>query len=237
MQINNNKKPVPDFCLNTAKCPLLQSEVSFGEIGRPVTWVDVAGLFPAPRDCLAAFLVSSAAEVLAGVKPANFVRVFRRKLPCGRSIYRLWQDYSEELLADSHLRALILREDSDAMSLLLYRPDLLERRLLGRTMQTFLQQRGYPQPLTLNTALEHLQNCFSVHDSPDEVGMFLGYPYKDVHGFITQRSKPWPGRCLWRIYGPPHRSLGLYRRYSEKRNNMNDKLVSGVPPTDLLMAA
>lgn len=205
--------------------------------GRELTWVDAINVFPAPKDCLAAFLVASAAEVLAGVKPANLIRVLKRDMPCGRSLYKLWCRYGSELLEQSRLSALTLRDEDGALLLLLYRPDLLKRRLSGMTMQAFLRRRGYPQPADLATALAHLKSRFSQDGSPDEVGMFLGYPLKDVHGFINRRQDPWPGRCLWRIYGPPQRSLRLYRRYFEERKALTDKLVSGQSPAALLVAA
>lgn len=206
-------------------------------VRRELTWVDAVNFFPGPRDCLAAYLVANAAEVLAGVKPANLIRVLKRDMPCGRSIYKLWKEYGSELLTQSPLDALILRDEEDAMLLLFYRSDLLERRLSGRTMQSFLKRRGYPQVLDLDASLAHLQGRFSYQDSPDEVGMFLGYPAKDVHGFIRQRSRPWQGRCLWRIYGPPQRSLRLYRRYFEERQALTAKMAAGCSPAELLLAA
>ena len=209
-----------------------------GNSAREFTWVDAINSFPAPKDCLAAFLVASTAEVLAGVKPANLIRVLKRKMPCGRSVYKLWQKFGPELLGNSRLDALLLREEEDALLLLFYCPELLKRRLSGRTMQTFLKRCGYPQPLTMQTALEHLQKSFSEHQgSPDEVGMFLGYPMKDVHGFIDQRPNPWQGRCLWRIYGPPQRSLRLYQRYFEERQALTAKLITERAPANLLAAA
>lgn len=205
--------------------------------GRGLTWVDAVNLYPASKECLGAFLVASAAEVLAGVKPANLIRMLKRDMPCGRSIYRLWKLYGAELLEQSQLSALELREEDDALLLLFYRPDLLERRLSGRTMQVFLKRRGYPQHLNLKSALDYLCQTFSHQGSPDEVGMFLGYPLKDVHGFIDQRPDPWQGRCLWRIYGPPQRSLRLYQRYFEERNELTSKLARGYSPSELLKAA
>lgn len=216
-------------------CPATRK--SLDASGRELTWVDAVNLYPAPKECLAAFLVASAAEVLAGVKPANLIRMLKRDMPCGRSVYKLWQRYGIELLEQSQLSALELREEDDALLLLFYRPDLLDRRLSGRTMQAFLKRRGYPQKLTLTSALDYLRQTFSHQGSPDEVGMFLGYPLKDVHGFIDQRPNPWQGRCLWRIYGPPQRSLRLYKRYFDERKALTDKLATGFRPADLLLAA
>lgn len=210
---------------------------SSGDGARGLTWVDLVAFYPAPQDCLAAFLVSSAAEVLRGVKPANLIRIVRRRLPCGRSLYGLWQDFGAQVLHGSALSALTLRDNDDGVLLLLYRPELLEVRLKGRTMRTFLQRMGYPAPGDLASCLRHLQKSFADHNSPDEVGLFLGYPVKDVKRFMTGHPNPWQGRCLWRIYGPPSRSLRLYRRYCEERRQMTGQLISGVLPATLLKAA
>ncbi len=203
---------------------------------RELTWVDLVNSYPSPRECLAAFVVSSAAEVIAGVKPANLIRIIRRKLPCGRCMHQLWQENGADMLRNSALKVLTLRSDADGLSLLFYRPELLGKRLSSRTMQSFLAGFGYPQPLTLAMALTHLQQVCQVEDSPDEIGMFLGYPLKDVKGFISGKSRPWQGRCLWRVYGPPGRSLRLYRRFYAERQVINRSMMAGNDPAALLLA-
>jgi len=107
---------------------------SVPRVDRELTWVDVAGLFPAPQECLAAFVAIAAAEVLSGAKPANLIRIANRRLPCGRRMYRLWQKYGSDLLKNSPLSARPMQTKEDSVLLLIYRSDLLERRLSGRTM-------------------------------------------------------------------------------------------------------
>ena len=200
-----------------------------------MTWIDVAGLFPAPKECLAAFLAVAAAEVLSGIKPANMVRVPNQRLPCGRRMYRLWQKFGAELLLDLPLSVMPMKTEKNSILLLIYRADLLEMRLRGRTMQTFLVRQGYSRPFTLEKTLQHLQESFST-GIPHEVGMFLGYPLKDVKGFMAQ-NKPSQQQGLWRIYGPPTRSLKLSNDYRRKRQEMIKKLTIGHVPYRLLQAA
>ena len=229
-------------CLVKHNCcteKMLQKSVSNHsalQVDRELTWIDVAGLFPAPQECLAAFFAVAAEEVLSGAKPANMIRIPNQRLPCGRRMYRLWQKFGAELLKNSSLSVKPMRTEKESVLLLIYRSDLLERRLHGRTMQTFLARYGYPRPLTLENTLQHLQDSFS-GGIPHEVGMFLGYPVKDVKGFITQVSEPSQGRGMWRIYGPPARSLRLSNLYRSKRQEMIARLATGRIPFHLLQAA
>lgn len=206
------------------------------ELDRELTWIDVARLFPAPKECLAAFLTVSAAEVLAGIKPANLIRIPNQKLPCGRRMYRLWQRFGGELLEDLPFSVMTMKASKDSTLLLVYRSDLLQKRLQGRTMQTFLYRLGYSQPLTLEKTLERLQASFET-DIPHEVGMFLGYPLKDVKGFMTQKTAPSQERGMWRIYGPAGRSLRLSNYYRSKRQEVIRKLSIGHVPYQLLQVA
>jgi hypothetical protein len=203
---------------------------------RELTWIDVAGIFPTPQECLAAFFAVAAAEVISGAKPANMVRIPNQKLPCGRRMYRLWQKFGPDLLNDLPVSVRTMKTEKDSALLLIYRSDLLERRLSGKTMQTFLLRHGYPQPLTLEKTLHHLQESFSL-GVPHEVGMFLGYPIKDVKGFMRYGAKFSHGRGLWRIYGPPARSLRLNSFYRSKRQEVIAKLAAGCLPSQLLQAA
>jgi len=200
---------------------------------KELTWIDVAGMFPAARECLTAFIAIAAAEVLSGAKPANMIRVPNQMLPCGRRMYGLWQEFGDELIADLPLSVRPMQTEKNSVLLLLYRPDLLKKRLSGLTMQTFLARQGYPQPFTLEKTLCHLQEAFRF-GIPHEVGMFLGYPAKDVKGFMSKRTAPSQGRGLWRIYGPPTRSMKLSNFYRSKKQEMISKLASGYFPLQLL---
>jgi hypothetical protein len=192
--------------------------------------------FPDPEQCLASCLALWGAEVLRSSKPANLISVNNRRLPCGRNLYHLWLDQGDRALANSPLRTKVLFENPQYISLLIYRPELLQRRLSSRTMGAFLKQYGYPQPMSLDSALTHLKDSWK-DNVPDEIGMFLGYPFKDVKGFIHKTSQPWNGRCLWRIYGPTSRSIRLYNHYRQAREEIATKLAASTDPLKILMAA
>ncbi len=224
-------------CSNTngQSCPQRQFCPAVKE-GRDPTWVEVAGLYPAPRDCLAAFVAVSAAEVLAGVKPANLIRIVNRRLPCGRRLYRLWRKYGMAIVDDSPLSVAVMREEQDSVLLLFYDEKLLQQKFRSKTMQAFLGDHCGIVSGSLEEALNCLRRSFR-SGVPHEIGAFLGYPLKDVRGFIKGTSKPFAGGGMWRIFGPPARSLRLNDLYRRTRSEMMAQLLAQTSPVDLLRAA
>ncbi len=188
-------------------------------------WLELTSGFPDERDCLAAFLALETAEVLAETKPANLIRLSNRRQPCGRNLSHLWRSFGASLLADSELRALPLRENSDGILLLFFSEKLLCQQLHDPAAATFLRQLGYPPSGDLSETLAELQCRFHADSGlPHEIGVFLGYPLKDVAGYMGRADLPCTGCRLWRIYGDPGPSLALSDRFIACRNQMADRL-------------
>ncbi|WP_321531391.1 DUF3793 family protein [uncultured Desulfuromonas sp.] len=189
------------------------------------SWKDVSGHFPSPQECLAAFLVLSAAEVLEEVKPANLVRISHKPYACGRNIADLWQKHGQGLMADSPLQAYNLCSEPGRYLLLIYHPDLLQKRLSSLTSRAFLTRLGYRQPHSIETVLEQLAQRFALNNElPHEIGWFLGYPLKDVEGFMGRKPLNVSGQRLWKIYGRPHRSNALADLYHKHHHRVARQL-------------
>lgn len=201
-------------------------------------WLELAWDFPDERDCLASFLALETAEVLAGAKPANLIRLSNRLQPCGRNLHLLWRSFGDSLLADSELQALPLRKNNEGSLLLFYSGDLLQQQLQYPAAASFLQQMGYPCSTSLQDPLRELQKRFRLDsDLPHEIGLFLGYPLKDVAGYMNRNELPCTGCRLWRIYGDPAPSLALGERFIACRNRMAEHLRATRSPMALLRAA
>ncbi len=199
------------------------------------SWLDLTWKFPDERDCLASFLALEAAEVLAGVKPANLVQLRNRRQPCGRNLHQLWRLHSNALLAGSPLKALSLRQKETGDLMLFYTPEILQSYLQQPKTAKFLKQQGYPTPGNLRKTLAELQERFQTEtDMPHEIGLFLGYPLKDVAGFMGCSDKPCTGCRQWRIYGDPAQSLALSDRYAACRRGMAHRLTDSANPVALL---
>lgn len=197
-------------------------------------WRELTWNFPNELDCLASFLALEAAEVLAGAKPANLVQLRNRRQPCGRNLHQLWRDHGEALLTDSPLEALPLRSKYSGDLMLYYSPGLLRAHLQKPETAGFLRQLGY-QFIDLQNALEELKRRFQINtEIPHEIGLFLGYPLKDVAGFMGFGDKPCTACRMWRIYGDPKASLALSDRYANCRRGMAEQLCGIHDPVALL---
>lgn len=215
-------------CVLEQECRRRQIEVRAQELRKTrnsrIPWMSVASDYPDPRECIAAFLVFGSAEVLSGVKPANLVRISNRTFACGRNMYALWHEYGADLMHETHLEATPLVDGDSSMLLLLYDPVLLQRRLRSRSAATFLRSLGYPAKGKLDTTISHLASRFVGADLPHEIGVFLGYPLKDVAAFMGLTPLRFSSQRLWKIYGRARRSEALADLYQEHHTRVAKQL-------------
>ncbi len=200
----------------------------------PAAWRHVAHRFPAGRDCLASFLAFEGAEVLAGVKPANLVNITNRSNACGSNIYRLWKDFGAEILAEADFCAEVLHDRGESLLVLIYDPMHLGELLESPRARRFLAKAGYPQYSDWKMALEELKTRVKQTGFPHEIGLFLGYPLKDVAGFLGWSPLPFTCQGPWKIYGDPRRSLELAQRHRACRGKMVRRLARGRNPINCI---
>ncbi|MHB1398335.1 MAG: DUF3793 family protein [Trichloromonadaceae bacterium] len=188
------------------------------------TWHQLALRFSGERECLAAFLAMETAEVLEGVKPANLINLADRRQPCGRNLFQLWQRHGRSLLAASGLAWLELPGRRGSLLLLAYQAEALTALLARPATQALLTRAGYANPADPEAALEQLAQRLTQEEFPHEIGVFLGYPLKDVAAFLGWVELPFTSQALWRIYGQPDRSLALADRFRQCRCRMAQRL-------------
>lgn len=201
----------------------------------PGFWTRMASRLADDRACLSAFIAFHAAEVLAGVKPGNLVTIHDKVHPCGRNLLRLWRRYGAGLLQNSPLAAEELRHGTGSVLIYLYRPDLLETLLCSGRVRNFLRRAGYAPFGDSRDALDSLGRRFEQEDFPHEIGIFLGYPLKDVAGFMGWAAIPFSSPGPWKIYGRPDRSLELAACHRACRRRMAQELENGNDPARCLM--
>ena len=69
-----------------------------------------------------------------------------------------------------------------------YRPKRLEKDLNHPDTLCFLKQCGYQNGCALDLVQQLQEKLCESQDFPHEIGLFLGYPFEDVQGFIQNRG-------------------------------------------------
>lgn len=200
-----------------------------------IHWTTLTARYPDERDCLAGFLACQAAEVVSGGKPANLINILDRQLSCGRNIHDLWRRHATAVLAAGELEAVELQHKPARVLLLIYRPALLSRILEKKVVRKTLAGLGYRYD-GYKTALDQLQDRMREGDFPHEIGFFLGYPVKDVLGFMGLVDLPLTGRSPWKMYGRLETSLATLESHRAARQSVFESLASAASPLTLLQA-
>ncbi|MBP5231873.1 MAG: DUF3793 family protein [Planctomycetes bacterium] len=157
------------------------------------------------------FLLRKTAAVRLGVKPGELLPVWRRYGGCPGGAGLGLED-ALSLLALPHRE---LRADDQRALVLFYHPGALTRALAAPACRALLARLGYPAGGGAGELLACLESRFRDPGRfPHEVGLFLGYPAKDVEGFLTKRQRPRAGKTPWVVYGDAQES---YRRIAAFR--------------------
>ena len=148
-----------------------------------------------------AVLVRQCAPTLAGMKPGSIFCFNHSPLEVSRQKVCQWN----KQLAPFGLTVQILleRPSSSSVIVFVYRHDRLEQMLSDDAYQSFLAQAGYERT-NLDDLLEQLaQRLRTQPEFPHEIGVFLGYPLRDVIGFIENHGRNFTCCGFWKSYGDP----------------------------------
>lgn len=197
---------------------------------RKPLWTEIADKFPHDRDCLAAFLAFEAAEVLAGAKPSALINLPDRIRGCGKNFYSIWKEHGQDLINESPLEAKILVERPGSLLLLLFDRTALNKLLSHKIALAMLKRAGYAEKSDLDSLLSILSARFEMVSVPHEIGIILGYPLKDVAGFMGLSRREFSFQGPWKIYGNPSESLKLAETHRQCRCRMVGRLLSGCGP-------
>ena len=148
-----------------------------------------------------AVLVRQCAPTLAGMKPGSIFCFNHSPLEVSRQKVCQWN----KQLAPFGLTVQILleRPGSGSVIVFVYRHDRLEQMLSDDAYQSFLAKTGYAGT-NLDGLLEQLAYRLRTQpEFPHEIGVFLGYPLRDVIGFIENHGRNFTCCGFWKSYGDP----------------------------------
>ena len=158
--------------------------------------------------------------VILGSKPAEIINVPGSKEDkkiklsqieaffsnCSRITYRIITTH------DGGKRVLFINEKS------------MEKVLVNKRCINFLKFVGYSSDYELNDYMDELVFRLQSEEFPHEIGVFLGYPLKDVLGFMGYGKNELVEVKNWRIYGDKEISYEVYNNFMRDKAIMKEMI-------------
>ena len=156
-------------------------------------------------------LVRQCAPTLAGLKPGSIFCFKHPSLEISRQKVRQWNERLIPL--GLTVQILLERPGSNSAIVYVYRRSHLEQLLADPACRGFLQNAGYADT-DLDGLLAQLSHRLETQlEFPHEIGVFLGYPLRDVICFIENHGRNFTCCGFWKSYGDPAEMQACFARY------------------------
>lgn len=179
---------------------------------------------------LSKLIITHCSPVLAGLKQANLFNYFTNEQDKVKSEIR---ELNAELNAfDIYID--ILKQNDKSILIYIYRKEQLSASLNKEMIQNFLKDYGYNN--------FELDNCISILKSriadspcfPHEIGIFLGYPFEDVVGFIENKGLNFKLCGHWKVYCNEEYAKNCFMKYKSCTNDYLEKFTAGKSILDII---
>ena len=114
----------------------------------------------------------------------------------------------------------IISMDDGSLRLLFLNEKALNEVLNNKKCLNFLKYLGYPEKFNVKSYKNVLIDKLRTKDFPHEIGIFLGYPLKDVVGFMGYGNYKLSKIKYWKVYGDPEISDNIYNKFLYHREKM-----------------
>lgn len=180
-------------------------------------------------------MVRQCAPTLAGMKPGS---LFCMKPSAPESVRRKVRRWDRRLAPlGLSVRVLLERPGSGSMMIYVYQRKLLERTLSDSGCRKFLRRSGY-EGAGLDSLLAQLARRLETQaEFPHEIGVFLGYPLRDVIGFIENRGQNFTCCGFWKSYSDPEEMEACFACYRRCVHTYVSLFEQGTPIEELAVPA
>ncbi len=168
-------------------------------------------------------LATTCSVAMVGIKTSN--------LMCCK--YADYENIHEEIdrisraLAKSNIKMIKLNDNKRRILLLVYRDNVMQKRLADKECRDFLNEYGYSRDWQMEEMMSYLSaRCENGNDFPHEIGVFLGYPISDILGFIKD-----PKGCkycgAWKVYGNVEENIKLFEKFEKCKTAIMKRISRG----------
>lgn len=168
---------------------------------------------------------------LSGIKTANLINCeYQTEAQLKQDICMM-----NTRLARKGIHFMILGYPSKNRALVyIFRPFLLQQDLDKKDTKQLMEQLGYHDH-RMGSCLNKLREKISSGTQfPHEIGCFLGYPCKDVIGFMNNEKCSYYG--VWKVYGDIEEAKRLFAQYDICTKKCLEAYESGVPLEEIAVA-
>lgn len=155
-------------------------------------------------------LVNYASPTLANKKLANLFTFKNTESIDIDEMVKGWND----ILNQRNVYIEVLKKSSSYAQIYAYRPDKLKYVLNENKTKSLLKKLGY-KTSDMRLAINYLKKRMEENDFPHEIGIFLGYPYEDVEGFIKNKGVNFLVSGYWKVYDNKEDKINLFNSYKK----------------------
>lgn len=166
------------------------------------------------RKELMAFLLVKTAAVRRGVKPGELLRVRHCYETRNAEGLRICL-YRRDIYGILGLEYVELKVEKGSSLVLFLNRAALEATLAEPRNARWLAKLGYPGGGNADAMLEELKARSRREGMPHEVGIFIGYPLKDVAGFMSRIPATPLHNSPWKVYGNARESVEKMALYAQ----------------------
>ena len=179
------------------------------------------------RDQFEGQIAMQCAPLLAGVKISNLLTVCAGMKG---EVIRLFRN--------TGIFCHLFYESKEKVTFFLYQKKGLEEHLNHPEVNSLMESFGYCDS-TLREVLRDVSHRYTLHmgqqgDFPHEVGLLLGYPAKDVEGFIRNQGKNFRYSGYWKVYGDIRQSQKAFEAYDRAKEEVVRMVFAGMGILEVL---
>lgn len=163
--------------------------------------------------CFEQYLIDNCSPTLASLKTAN---LFNCRFGDVSELENAVSRWNKELSVKG-ISVTVLRRRENTALIYVYRTEKLAEDFSRPGVARFMKRHGYENTnigYCIDILREKLMNS---EDFPHEIGIFLGYPFGDVIGFIDNAGKN--SRCTgcWKVYCNECEAMRTFARFDKCR--------------------
>ncbi len=179
-------------------------------------------------------VLQCASPALCGIKSACLFSLSKKNPQKEISQIHKW---NRELSSCGKTFVIIPRKEKPVL-VFIYDKALIELTLNSKDALSYLKEKNYPVTKGSKALIAELIKrlyASNSEDFPHEIGLFLGYPLKDVIAFEKDNGKESKYTGAWQVYGNVQEACQTMQLYKECRDSCFKLLEKGMNITNITL--